>query len=88
MQDVRLQQFLIDISLDPVKYASYMRDPDAAMDAAGLTVEARSALRSADEGAILTCLSDKPGEGSARRQRAAAKGPKCPGPLELFQPLR
>lgn len=89
MNDNRLQQFLTDISLDPVKYASYVRDPDAAMRSAGLTDEAQSALRSSDEGVILERLTGEAGEKTTKRgSRARMGGPQCPGPLELFQPLR
>jgi hypothetical protein len=40
-----LHQFLTDLALDPGQYATYVRQPAAAMQAAGLGATAQAALR-------------------------------------------
>jgi hypothetical protein len=86
----QLQNFLTDIALDPVKLAAYMRDPQAAMQEAGLGVEAQAALETGDQVAVLQRLGEENGgQGYNPGYRAYLKlPPESPGPVELFKPLK
>jgi len=92
MQKHSLRDFLTDIAIDPAQYAAYLRDPEAAMRATGLATEAQAALRSSDQTTIATRIAEEAGvEALAPGRRAVnanTHAPQCPGPLELFEPLR
>lgn len=54
----RFAQFIADLALDPGKLAQYKKDPEAAMQAAGLTEEEKAVLRKGDFGIICEFLGD------------------------------
>jgi hypothetical protein len=47
-QNNRFSRFVADLALDPDKLADYMKDPEAAMQAAGLDDEEKDVLRTGD----------------------------------------
>ena len=53
-----LIQFLIDLSSDAARLARYQVDPEGEMEAAGLSDEERTALRSSDCSLIRAALHD------------------------------
>jgi hypothetical protein len=90
MQSSPLKELLTDIAIDPARYEAYLRDPDAAAQAAGLTEESRSALRSADQSAIIERIGKEEGDEAAYRVvgYTGITPPQSPGTMELFTPLR
>ena len=54
----RFAQFIADLALDPGKLASYRKDAEAAMQAAGLSDEERAVLRKGDFRIICDYLGD------------------------------
>jgi len=47
-QKDRFAQFIADLALDPGKLAHYKKDPEAAMQAAGLSNDEKGVLRTGD----------------------------------------
>ena len=56
--DNRFARFIADLALDPGKLAQYKKDPEAAMQAAGLSDDEKGVLRTGDFGAICDWLGD------------------------------
>jgi hypothetical protein len=94
-QSSSLQQFLAALALDPVQYATYVRQPVAAMQAAGLRASAQAALQSGSSARLGAHLAAEVGE-----TRQAASAPRMmltimlpeqrstrSGTLAPFQPL-
>jgi len=54
----RFAQFIADLALNPGKLASYQKDAEAAMRAAGLADEEKAVLRKGDFGIICDYLVD------------------------------
>jgi len=54
--DNRFAQFIADLALDPGKLAQYQKDPEAAMQAAGLSDEEKAVLRTGDFNVICDYL--------------------------------
>src|SRR5437879_896436 len=57
-----LRTFLMGLAIDPAKLAAFIRDPKAAMDAAGLDGNDRRALESGSAGAMWGQLLGRPTE--------------------------
>ena len=57
-----LGQFLAGIATDPKEYERFLRDPEAAMHAAGVSVADQVAIRSGDAASIQAHLTGPEGE--------------------------
>lgn len=57
-QENRFAQFIADLALDPGKLAQYKKDPEAAMQAAGLSDDEKGVLRTGDFRIICEFLGD------------------------------
>ena len=53
-----LIRFLIEVSEDPARLAAYRADPEAQMQAAGLSEQERAALRTADCARVREAMHD------------------------------
>jgi hypothetical protein len=57
-EENRFAQFIADLALDPAKLSLYKKDPEAAMQAAGLTDEEKAVLRTGSFAIICDFLGD------------------------------
>ena len=55
-----LRKFLTELSIDPARLGDFIRDPNAAMEAAGLDEQARRALRSGSSAAMWDLVLGRP----------------------------
>jgi precorrin-6B methylase 1 len=55
-----LRKFLMELSIDPARLADYIKDPNAAMESAGLDEQARRVLRSRSAAAMWDLLLGRP----------------------------
>lgn len=58
MAQDRLMAFWVAMATDPMKHEAFLRDGEAAMDAAGLDAAERAVVRSGDARAIYSRLTD------------------------------
>lgn len=56
MAEDRLRAFWVAMATDPMKHEAFLRDPEAAMDAAGLDAAERGVVRSGDARTIYARL--------------------------------
>ena len=57
-EESRFARFIADLALDPGKLTQYQKDPEAAMQAAGLSDEEKAVLRTGDFSVICDFLGD------------------------------
>jgi hypothetical protein len=55
----QLGQFLVDLASDPQRMAAYLADPEQVFEEAGLSADARAALRSRDTRVLASALTDE-----------------------------
>ena len=58
MAEDRLMAFWVAMATDPMKHEAFLREPEAAMDAAGLDAAERAVVRSGDARTIYTRLTN------------------------------
>jgi len=69
----RLMAFWVGLATDPMKHEAYLRQPETAMDAAGLDAAERAVVKSGDARTIYTRLT-QPALPSAPASPAALPG--------------
>src|SRR5690242_10221276 len=60
-----LREFLMQLSIDPMRLAEYIRDPTGSMASAGLDEQSRRVLRSGSPAAMWEAVLGQPGAATA-----------------------